>query len=125
MNDPSNTAAAPAGVSDPALTDELGSDWTDEGGATPHGPATDFIADEPATDTGTAYESADPNASVATGEGPRGDVHLLTNLASGHTFEVWVSPGQDLLACALAELENHNLPPEVAKGFYLSLYPHH
>ena len=28
-------------VSDPALNDELGHDWTDEGGATPSGPATE------------------------------------------------------------------------------------
>lgn len=28
-------------VSDPAHNDELGQDWTDEGGAMPEGPATD------------------------------------------------------------------------------------
>lgn len=113
-----------ATVSDPALSDQDGHDWTDEGGATPHGPATDTIADEaPADDS--AYRSADPDASISSGDGPRGDVHLLTNLASGHSFEVWVSPGQDLLACALAELESHDLSADEAKGFYLSLYPHH
>lgn len=36
-------AEAPAAdhVSDPAHSDELGHDWTDEGGATPSGPATE------------------------------------------------------------------------------------
>lgn len=33
-------------VSDPAKDDELGSDWTDEGGALPTGPATDPEASE-------------------------------------------------------------------------------
>ncbi|MGP9501124.1 hypothetical protein ACT3TS_02785 [Specibacter sp. AOP5-B1-6] len=37
-------ATAAAGVSDvesdPALNDDLGQDWADEGGATPNGPAT-------------------------------------------------------------------------------------
>lgn len=40
---PAETAAA-AGTrdveSDPALNDDLGQDWADEGGATPSGPAT-------------------------------------------------------------------------------------
>ena len=31
-------------MSDPALGDHLGSDWSDEGGAAPEGPAT-FLAD--------------------------------------------------------------------------------
>ncbi len=113
-----------AGISDPALSDQDGHDWTDEGGATPHGPATDSIADDTAG-AESAYQSADPGASISTDEAPRGDVHLLTNLSSGLSFEVWVSPGQDLLACALAELESHDLSAEVAKGFYLSLYPKH
>lgn len=33
-------------ISDPAKDDETGSDWSDEGGATPQGPATDEDADE-------------------------------------------------------------------------------
>ncbi|WP_417235812.1 hypothetical protein [Arthrobacter sp.] len=33
-------AADPDRVSDPALSDEVGHDWTDEGGATPTGAAT-------------------------------------------------------------------------------------
>ncbi|MGH3652214.1 hypothetical protein [Glutamicibacter sp.] len=32
--------AVPDIVSDPALSDQIGYDWTDEGGATPLGPAT-------------------------------------------------------------------------------------
>ncbi|GAA2959746.1 hypothetical protein ACX5K5_16075 [Glutamicibacter bergerei] len=32
-------------ISDPALSDEAGHDWTDEGGATPAGPATDVSPD--------------------------------------------------------------------------------
>ncbi|WP_267911228.1 hypothetical protein [Janibacter endophyticus] len=31
----------PDAVSDPAKDDEQGSDWSDEGGATPEGPATE------------------------------------------------------------------------------------
>lgn len=43
MRDPreeEDTAAEPDIVSDPAHDDEAGSDWTDEGGASPQGPAT-------------------------------------------------------------------------------------
>jgi hypothetical protein len=32
--------------SDPALTDQNGQDWSDEGGATPAGPATSVEADK-------------------------------------------------------------------------------
>lgn len=35
-----STSAAADVTSDPALNDELGQDWADEGGATPRGPAT-------------------------------------------------------------------------------------
>ena len=34
-------AEEPDTISDPALNDEVGQDWTDEGGATPHGVALD------------------------------------------------------------------------------------
>lgn len=45
--DPEKTASTRADDvrSDPALADNVGSDWTDEGGATPAGPAT--TVDEP------------------------------------------------------------------------------
>lgn len=33
-------------ISDPALSDEAGHDWTDEGGATPDGPATEVSPEE-------------------------------------------------------------------------------
>ena len=36
-----NEAELPDTVSDPALNDEVGQDWTDEGGATPSGAAID------------------------------------------------------------------------------------
>lgn len=36
----------PDTVSDPANDDEVGSDWSGEGGATPEGPATDEDADD-------------------------------------------------------------------------------
>lgn len=36
--------------SDPALDDRLGSDWSDEGGAAPTGPATSTGADDPEDD---------------------------------------------------------------------------
>ena len=39
-------AAEPDVISDPALNDELGQDWTDEGGATPAGAALDEGASE-------------------------------------------------------------------------------
>jgi hypothetical protein len=38
--------AAPDVHSDPALTDQDGQDWSDEGGATPAGPATNVEADK-------------------------------------------------------------------------------
>ncbi|MFC9935174.1 hypothetical protein [Glutamicibacter sp. NPDC127525] len=34
-------AEEPDTISDPALNNEVGQDWTDEGGATPHGAALD------------------------------------------------------------------------------------
>ena len=39
-------AVAPDVSSDPALTDQDGQDWSDEGGATPAGPATNIEADK-------------------------------------------------------------------------------
>lgn len=45
----------PDTVSDPALDDDQGSDWSDEGGATPQGPATDTDSD---TDVAKAPGSA-------------------------------------------------------------------
>ncbi len=39
-------AGAPDVSSDPALTDQDGQDWSDEGGATPAGPATNIEADK-------------------------------------------------------------------------------
>lgn len=40
----------PDTVSDPANDDEVGSDWSGEGGATPEGPATDEDADDSSSD---------------------------------------------------------------------------
>jgi hypothetical protein len=40
------TTVAPDVRSDPALTDQDGQDWSDEGGATPAGPATNVEADK-------------------------------------------------------------------------------
>lgn len=37
-------------TSDPARDDATGSDWSDEGGATEHGPATDVDATSPSDD---------------------------------------------------------------------------
>lgn len=51
-------------LSDPALDDRLGSDWADEGGAVPSGPATDA----PAAPAGTGV--ADPKrTALADGDG--------------------------------------------------------
>ena len=41
---------APDVESDPALDDRVGSDWSDEGGAAPSGPATSTAADDPEDD---------------------------------------------------------------------------
>jgi hypothetical protein len=43
-------------TSDPALSDDPGHDWSDEGGATTSGPATDTDTD-PGTDTDTGTET--------------------------------------------------------------------
>lgn len=40
--------------SDPALDDRVGSDWSDEGGAAPTGPATSTGADDPEGDSGAS-----------------------------------------------------------------------
>lgn len=47
------TEQRPDTQSDPAKDDEQGSEWSDEGGATPEGPATDETADEGAAGGGT------------------------------------------------------------------------
>lgn len=49
---PDDADAAEDVVSDPALADQVGADWTDEGGATPAGPST-------ATPGGAAEDDAD------------------------------------------------------------------
>ncbi|PMQ19932.1 hypothetical protein CIK84_15020 [Glutamicibacter arilaitensis] len=40
VSGPLDESVAADVVSDPALSDKIGYDWTDEGGATPTGPAT-------------------------------------------------------------------------------------
>lgn len=46
MNDQQHDRRDPDATSDPARSDETGSDWADEGGATPEGPATAESATE-------------------------------------------------------------------------------
>ncbi|XVX20827.1 hypothetical protein ACQP1U_02800 [Actinomycetota bacterium] len=46
MSDNHQAPIEPDTISDPAKDDQTGGDWSDEGGATPEGPATDETADD-------------------------------------------------------------------------------
>lgn len=58
VSDREHLEAHPDVVSDPALADQVGIDWTDEGGATPEGPATTNHSTEQEPDAGTTRLSA-------------------------------------------------------------------
>ena len=54
-----DSTPAPDVESDPARDDRLGSDWSDEGGAAPSGPATSTGADAPDADDAESDAAGD------------------------------------------------------------------
>jgi hypothetical protein len=50
-------------------------------------------------------------------------IHALTNLASGHSFDIVVPVGEDVAAVAKAYLVNKNLDWDVQEGFFVSVFP--
>jgi hypothetical protein len=50
-------------------------------------------------------------------------VHALTNLATGHSFEITVPVGQDVAGIARAFPAHHDLPSNAQEGFYVSVFP--
>ncbi|GGL95235.1 hypothetical protein [Nakamurella endophytica] len=54
---------------------------------------------------------------------PVSSTHALTNLSSGHAFDLPVPVGEDVAAAAKAFLVEQGLPEDVQSGFYVSVYP--
>lgn len=50
-------------------------------------------------------------------------IHALTNMASGHSFEITVPVGEDIGGVAKAFLADHDVPWDEQEGFYVSVYP--
>ena len=50
-------------------------------------------------------------------------IHALTNLATGHSFEISVPVGEDVAAVAKAYLVEHGLPEDTQGGFFVSVFP--
>ena len=50
-------------------------------------------------------------------------VHSLSNLASGHSFDVEVPTGSDVAGAAKAYLVEHEIPEDLQAGFFVSVYP--
>ncbi|MTD14913.1 hypothetical protein GIS00_13285 [Nakamurella sp. YIM 132087] len=50
-------------------------------------------------------------------------IHALTNLASGHSFELTVPVGEDVTALAKEYLLGQQLPEDQQAGFYVSVFP--
>lgn len=50
-------------------------------------------------------------------------IHQLSNLASGHSFELEVPTGSDVAGAAKAYLVEHDVPEELQSGFYVSVFP--
>ena len=50
-------------------------------------------------------------------------IHALTNLATGHSFDITVPVGEDVAAVAKAYLADHDLPWDAQEGFYVSVFP--
>jgi len=50
-------------------------------------------------------------------------IHNLTNLASGHSFDITVPVGQDVAGTAKAFLADKDLPWDVQGGFFVSVFP--
>ena len=50
-------------------------------------------------------------------------IHALTNLASGHSFDIVVPVGEDVAGVAMAYLVDKNLDEDVQEGFFVSVFP--
>lgn len=50
-------------------------------------------------------------------------IHALTNLASGHSFDIVVPVGEDVAGVAKAYLVDHNIEEDVQGGFFVSVFP--
>ena len=51
------------------------------------------------------------------------NIHALTNLSSGHSYQLDVPVGSDVAGTAKAFLAAENLPFDVQGGFYVSVFP--
>lgn len=49
--------------------------------------------------------------------------YALSNLAAGQRVDLAVAEGADVLAAARAHLEASGLPPDVQRGFFISVFP--
>ena len=50
-------------------------------------------------------------------------IHALTNLSSGHSFDIVVPVGEDVAGVAKAYLVDLNLDEDVQEGFFVSVFP--
>jgi hypothetical protein len=50
-------------------------------------------------------------------------IHALTNLASGHSFDIVVPVGEDVAGVAKAYLVDNNIDEDVQGGFFVSVFP--
>lgn len=50
-------------------------------------------------------------------------IHALTNLATGHSFDIVVPVGQDVAGVAKAYLVDKDLDWDVQEGFFVSVFP--
>ena len=50
-------------------------------------------------------------------------IHALTNLATGHSFQITVPVGEDVAGIAKAFLAHHDVPWDAQEGFYVSVFP--
>lgn len=50
-------------------------------------------------------------------------IHALTNLASGHSFDIVVPVGEDVAGTAKAYLVEHDVDEGIQGGFYVSVFP--
>ena len=50
-------------------------------------------------------------------------IHALTNLASGHSFDIVVPVGEDVAGTAKAYLVAQDLDESVQEGFFVSVFP--
>lgn len=50
-------------------------------------------------------------------------IHALTNLASGHSFDIVVPVGEDVAGVAKAYLVDKNVDEDIQGGFFVSVFP--